>query len=222
MRGHLEGGIVGHCGDGSGLRNLFWVGGHYAGDIRPDLEGFRLDGCGIKGGAEVRASTAKGADFAFPVLADEARSDVDFRTFHGLLYASVGFFLIVLYNKFSGVKPLGIEAFLLEFCGKDGCGKKFPEGNLLILWRNGKFTEKAVNPGLDFFPFFSGKKALHYVLVAFLHLGNCLWTAVQKGIRAAADGAGNKYHRTFLRFLFNYIQDPGHSRCAGYGTAAKL
>ena len=177
---------------------------------------------GIKGGAEVRASTAKGADFAFPVLADKAGSYIDFRTFHGLFYASVGFFLIVLYNKFSGVKPLGIEAFLLQFCGKDGGGKKFPKGNLLFLWCDGKFTEKAVNPGLDFVPFLSGKKAFHYVLMAFLHLGNCLGTAVQESIRAAADGAGNKYHRTFIGLLFNYIQDPGHSRCAGYGTAAKL
>ena len=120
MGGHLEGGIVGHCGDGSGLRDLLGVGGHYAGDVGPDLEGFRLDGCGIKGGAEIGAAAAECAYFAFPVLADEAGSYVDFRTFHGLFYAPVGFFLIVLYNKFSGVKPLGIEAFLLEFCGKDG------------------------------------------------------------------------------------------------------
>ena len=186
------------------------------------MEGFGLDGGGIKGCAEVRATPAQGGHLAVLVLTNEAGGYIDFCAVDGFRYPAVSFGQIVLYNKLPGIQPFGLVALLAKFCGKDGGGKKLSKCYLLLLGGLFQRLEKGIYTCLDGVSLFSGEEPLDYGPVALLHGGNGLCATVKEGIRAAADGTAHQYHGTFLRLFLHYIQDAGHSRCTGYGTAAEF
>ena len=147
---HIQGGLIGHFGNGAGGRDHFGVGGHYAGHVRPDFQASGLEGRGIKSRAEIRPATPQGCHLSLVFTGNETRCDEDLHLGlqgHSGGYVIVGKSGVILYDEDAGIQPFGAEALAAEFF-RDYCsGEEFSEGDHFILGGGGEFAEK----GLGFF-----------------------------------------------------------------------
>ena len=234
MGGHVEGCLIWHFGDCAGGRDLFGVGRHDAGHIRPDFQTGSLGGGGVKRSAEIRPSAPEGCHLAVVFTGDESGGDEYFHfglEGHGRGDIIIGESCVVFYDQNAGVQPFGAESFAAEFLCNDGGGEQFSESDHLVFRSGGQFVEEGFDFCRNRFTFGASKEPADDVQMpgfqAFEHhpsLRTAPFSTGEIKQRVGASGycGTNQGHPVFTGSLGYDIENPRYICGVRNGTPAEF
>ena len=245
-------GAVGDVGNGAGGRRHLGVGGHDAGNIRPDFLAAGMDAHGEEGGGVVRSAAAQRGGTAFLVTGDEARDNEQLGVqvlLDAFLDAFVGDGGIhcasAKHYQFAGIQPLTGDAQRLALFGKNTGTEQFSKALYGRQAGGGEFSQQVNTPQdagelgkmlvdnfKSTFLIALGEQFLHKLVMPLLKGLQAGFVTLVAGTGQAADGNelvgaaanGRTHHDGAVRIqgLPDYVDHLEHGSGIGNRAAAEL